>query len=191
MIPEFRVRPPLISIAEDQPCHYLSLYEFTSADIVDSGMAAWTRPGAETERATFHKWETTRSTTYMGSCIPRRTATRASRPRGRGRRARCTGHVQVRPRSGAAFSAWYESEYIPRLMADVPADAASRRYTSQGADGHLSDGVRLTGLPGFERALADMGAPIGNRKTWPGTTGKKRPSRRSPPGVPPILSRPV
>jgi hypothetical protein len=48
----------LVSLTVDQDHHYLSLYEFASASVVDAGMAAMERPGREAERATFHDWET-------------------------------------------------------------------------------------------------------------------------------------
>jgi hypothetical protein len=38
--------------------------------------------------------------------------------------------VEVKPEVEPEFRTWYEGEYLPKIMVDVPTWAACRRYTS-------------------------------------------------------------
>jgi len=118
-------------------------------------------PGREAERSTFHEWETSHvhgvhpvvySETYRHSREPSDGAW--------GRRPMYLVTYQVRAEQEPAFTAWYESDYIPRLMADVPAYAACRRYASRSAEPTTYLTVyEIASLPEVDTALADMGAP--------------------------------
>jgi hypothetical protein len=161
VIPEFCTARRYVSTGDAQMRQYLSLYEFASPDVVDAGMAAMDRPGREAERSTFHDWETNHvqgvqsvvySETYRHSREPADGAW--------GRRPMYLVTYQVRPEMEPAFSAWYESDYIPHLMADVPGYAACRRYASRGSDPQTYLTVyEIASLPEVDVALADMGAP--------------------------------
>ena len=45
--------------------------------------------------------------------------------------------LALKPEEESAFNAWYEGEYIPKLMLETPHFTAVRRYVSQAADQKL------------------------------------------------------
>jgi antibiotic biosynthesis monooxygenase (ABM) superfamily enzyme len=170
VIPEFISARRYVTTADDRPRRYLTLYEFASEDIVDAAMAGMARPGREAECATLQDWETNHvhdltSVVYFEIYQHRRIP-----PDGMwGTRPMYLVTYQVRVEQEPAFSTWYEGEYIPRLMADVPAYAACRRYTSQHADlATYLTVYEIDGMPQIDQALADMGSPSrrGENQNW-------------------------
>lgn len=170
VIPEFKTARRYVSTEAASPRQFLTLYEFASAEVVDGGMAAMDRPGREAERAKFHEWEATH-VHGLTSVVYRETYRHARVPADGawGRRPIYLVTYQVRSEQEPAFGAWYESEYIPRLMADVPGYVGCRRYLSQNAQPttHLTV-YEIAALPEVDQAIADMRSPwrTGENTAW-------------------------
>jgi hypothetical protein len=67
--------------------------------------------------------------------------------------------LRIKPEDEAAFNAWYEKTYIPRLMRETPHFTAVHRYVGE------ADGARLfitdyeTTVETMDLAIAEMRAP--------------------------------
>lgn len=69
--------------------------------------------------------------------------------------------VELRPGAEPAFHDWYETEYLPRNVADVPGWVACRRYCSAGRQParHLAI-YEAADLHGLDESLEAMRAPF-------------------------------
>jgi hypothetical protein len=67
--------------------------------------------------------------------------------------------VQTDPEKGEAFDAWYQGDYLPQTMADVPAWSACRRYRSLDRSPMITHTIyEAENVAGLEEALAGMRA---------------------------------
>jgi hypothetical protein len=75
------------------------------------------------------------------------------------RRAVYQVRLQIKPEDEAAFNAWYEGTYIPRLMRETPHFTAVHRYTGEVDGGRIYITDYETTLETMDLAIAEMRAP--------------------------------
>lgn len=111
---------------------FLTIYEFESEAAIEAGIQALNnRPGREVERQTWERWKTShlhdvQSITYKETYAHERLPWDGPF----GSRPFFVVSIEVKLEQEPEFRKWYEGEYLPKIMADVPTWAACRRYTS-------------------------------------------------------------
>ncbi|RUR84935.1 DUF4286 family protein [Chlorogloeopsis fritschii PCC 9212] len=113
---------------------FLTIYEFGSEALIDTGIKALNRAGREAEKETWKRWGTNhlhdvRNITYRETYAHERVSWDGAF----GSRILFIVTVEVKPEQEPEFRRWYEEEYLSKIMADVPTWAACRRYTSVNA----------------------------------------------------------
>ena len=83
----------------------------------------------------------------------------------------------IKPEFEAEFNAWYEGEYIPKLMRETPHFTAVRRYVGEfnGEKLYVTDYDCTTET--LALAIAEMRAPAARRTTPRSTAGRTARSR--------------
>jgi len=83
--------------------------------------------------------------------------------------------VQTEPSQTVAFNHWYHEEYLPKIMADVPAWSATRRYESLDRDPALVHTVyEVESVHTLDEAFGLMRAPyrFSSNADWDAWVGK-------------------
>jgi len=140
---------------------FLTVYEIASEAVLDAAIEGLSRPGREAERAEWDKWKAS----YMKdlSRVAYRQTYAHERVPGEGifgSRPFFMVTVEVKPEADAEFRSWYEREYLPKIMADVPTWAACRRYTSADREPvHVHTIYEVRSLGDLEESFALMRSP--------------------------------
>jgi hypothetical protein len=147
-----------------------TVYEIVSDELLSDAIAGLSRPGREDERAEWDRWkaealkDVTRVAyrqTYAHERVPW-DGIFSSRPF-------FMVTVEVKPDAEPAFRSWYEGEYLPKIMADVPTWVACRRYTSVDRDpAHYHTIYEVGSLADLEESFALMRSPHrhGSNAEW-------------------------
>jgi hypothetical protein len=140
---------------------FLTVYELASETDSAGISAVLARPGREKERAEWDVWKANHlmdvhrvlyAPTYAHERVPWDGAF--------GSRPFFLVTVEVKADREAEFRSWYEGEYLPKIMADVPAWAACRRYTSLDRNPvHYHTVYETWDLASLEAAFALMRSP--------------------------------
>lgn len=111
---------------------FLTLYEIEAEDPAAALTAALARPGGEAEQAEWARWRDSGALMDVDRTLYRQSWEHPRRPPGGpfGTRPFFRVSVEVVPGQEEAFRAWYEEDYLPKTMADIPTFVAARRYTS-------------------------------------------------------------
>ncbi len=83
--------------------------------------------------------------------------------------------VQTEPHETDAFNDWYHNQYLPKIMADVPAWAATRRYASMDREPGLVHTVyEVESVQALDEAFLLMRAPyrFSSNADWDAWVGK-------------------
>jgi hypothetical protein len=140
---------------------FITVYEIASEAVLSQALEGLSRPGREEERAQWARWKAE----YLKDVT--RVAYRQTYAHERvswdgpfGSRPFFMVTVEVRPEVEPAFRSWYEGEYLPKIMADVPAWVACRRYTSVDREPiHYHTIYEVQSLQDLEEAFALMRSP--------------------------------
>jgi hypothetical protein len=110
---------------------YLTIYEIASDDAIPAAIEGLGRPGREAEREEWERWSTSHLHKIERHCYRARYAHRRTPPDGAfAGRPFFMVSVELREEARVDFDRWYESEYLPANLAEVPTWAACRRYSS-------------------------------------------------------------
>lgn len=149
---------------------FLTVYEIASEAAVEQALAGLTRPGREQERAEWERWKATalmevsRVAYRQSYCHERRPLDGAF-----GSRPFFMVTVEVRPAAALEFRSWYEEDYLPKIMADVPVWIACRRYASIDRNPvHHHTIYEVSSLADLEEAFTLMRSPhrYGSNAAW-------------------------
>lgn len=112
---------------------FLTISEFASEAAIETGLDGLTRPGREAEREEWDRWKAS-ELKDLTRVVYHETYRHEREQWGGsfGNRPFFIVTVEVKPEAESEFRGWYEGEYLPKIMADVPTWAACRRYTSVG-----------------------------------------------------------
>lgn len=115
---------------------FLTVYELVADDPVAAVADALARPGREAEKAEWAAFlesgavkDVERHVYVERFAHPRRTVDGAF-----GGRPFFMVSVETNPAETARFDVWYETDYLPKTLADIPTFAACRRYRSLDRD---------------------------------------------------------
>lgn len=114
---------------------YLTIYECASEAMAQKALEAIkNRPGREKERVQWNEFQASSLYHLESACIYTQTYAhrRVALESHWGSRPFFMVSVEVQPDQQKQFDAWYEQDYLPKNIADVPTWTACRRYTSQG-----------------------------------------------------------
>jgi hypothetical protein len=148
----------------------ITLYELAPNVSLEQITSALSRPGREDEIATWQHWQNTalqnlsRVAYQQTYCHPRCPGDGIF-----GNRPFFQVSVEVKPESETVFGAWYEENYLPKIMADVPTWAACRRYTSVDREPVIRHTIYEThSLADLETSFASMRSPYryGSNADW-------------------------
>lgn len=140
---------------------FWTLYQLAPGVSAEDFEAALNRPGREAEAAAWQDWasralrDVRREAYRVSYAHPRQTwdGPFGSRP------FFCVS-VETEPERSEAFDKWYHHSYLPKIMAEVPAWAACRRYASLTPGSTLVRTVyEVTHQLAFDEAFAAMRAP--------------------------------
>lgn len=154
---------------------------------------ALARPGRETEKAEWARWRAEHLRDQERHCYTEIYRHRREPPDGIfGSRAFFRVSVETAPERTQALDEWYHGDYLPKIMADVPAWSAVRRYRSLGREPErthtiyevespaaLDEAFRLMRAPHRYRSNADWDAWVGDAIRWQDATSF-RPIYRAP-----------
>jgi hypothetical protein len=140
---------------------FITVYEVASEAVLSQAVEGLSRPGREEERAEWGSWKAE----YLKDVS--RVAYRQTYAHERvpwdgpfGSRPFFMVTVEVKPDTEPTFRSWYEGEYLPKIMADVPAWAACRRYMSVDREPvHFHTIYEVQSLQDLEEAFALMRSP--------------------------------
>lgn len=154
---------------------FLTVYEIASEAVLDSAIEGLSRPGREAERAEWAKWKDSHLKDVSRVAYRQTYAhERVSWDGAFGSRPFFMVTVEVKPEAEPKFGSWYEGEYLPKIMADVPTYAACRRYTSVDRDpAHVHTVYEVQSLGDLEEAFALMRSPhrYSSNAAWDGWVG--------------------
>jgi hypothetical protein len=149
---------------------FLTVYEIASEAVLDAAIEGLSRPGREAERTEWNRWKTS----YLKDLS--RVAYRQIYAHDRitcdvafGSRPFFMVTVEVKSESEPKFRSWYEGEYLPKILADVPTWAACRRYSSVDREPvHFHTIYEVQGLGDLEESFALMRSPhrYGSNAAW-------------------------
>lgn len=84
--------------------------------------------------------------------------------------------VETDPAEEESFRDWYETDYLPKTMADIPTFVACRRYTSLGRKPERSHTIyEAADEAGLARSFQLLRAPwrFGSNEAWAGKVGQQ------------------
>jgi len=149
---------------------FLTIYEIASEAVLDRALAGLSRPGREDERSEWARWKA-EYLKDVNRVAYRQTYAHERTPIGGpfGGRPFFMVTVEVQPESEPSFRSWYEGEYLPKIMADVPTWVACRRYTSTDRDPvHYLTIYEVLSLGDLEESFRLMRSPhrYGSNAEW-------------------------
>lgn len=163
---------------------FLTHYLLAPGIGVDEIEAALKRPGREEERAEWDRWKSSRLRDLERVCH-REIYRHDRQPAGGIFASRPFFRVSVEnePSKKEEFDAWYHGVYLPKILADVPAWSACRRYETMGREPvRVHTIYEAENVAGLEEAFALMRAPhryasnadwdrwVGNAIAWQDAT---------------------
>lgn len=154
---------------------FLTLFEIEAADPAAAFTAGLARPGGEAEQAEWSGWRD-RALRDVELTVYRQSWCHARLP--------CDGpfggrpffmvSVEVAEEEEEAFRAWYEEDYLPKTMADIPTFLACRRYASLEREPRRAHTVyEAADEAGLARSFQLLRAPwrYGSNEDWAGRVG--------------------
>lgn len=85
-------------------------------------------------------------------------------------------HMTAKPDQEAAFNTWYENEYIPAFVRDIPGIVRARRFATLAPDGNGTHAYltiyEFADEPALHRGLEVMKSRDTWRKLWKDWEGK-------------------
>lgn len=159
---------------------FLTIYEFASEAVIDHALKKLVGPDREQERAEWDRWKATHlhdvsrkiyGETYAHARVPW-DGPFGSRPF-------FLVSVEVNPLQEPEFTAWYETRYLPKNLADVPTWAACRRYTSLDREPTRYQTIyEAWSEEGLKESLGLMRAPhrLGENAAWHKWDSGERPA---------------
>jgi len=112
---------------------FLTIFECESPDSARRALAAMRgRPGRGEDQAEWEKWRTLAIRDLEPPCLylERWAHPRAPLDGNFGSRPFFMVSVELRPEDEQRFHDWYEKDYLPKNVADVPSWVGCRRYSS-------------------------------------------------------------
>lgn len=154
---------------------FLTLFEIEAADPAAAFTAGLARPGGEAEQAEWSGWRD-RALRDVELTVYRQSWCHARLPWDGpfGGRPFFMVSVEVAPAEEEAFRAWYEEEYLPKTMADIPTFLACRRYASLEREPRRAHTLyEAADEAGLARSFQLLRAPwrYGSNDDWAGRVG--------------------
>jgi hypothetical protein len=110
---------------------YLTIYELVSERVVPKVDEFFTRPRLKSVMEKFQEWKTKSLRNFTRiTYLPRWEHDRKSWDGAFGSRPFFLWSLEMKPEMDSAFQDWYENDYLPLQVADIPTWAGVRRYTS-------------------------------------------------------------
>lgn len=139
---------------------FLTIFECDSPQEVLKALHG--RSGRADDQAEWQKWQAEAIRDLEPPCVYRERWVHPRLPLGGnfGSRPFFMVSVELRPEDEQRFHDWYEKDYLPKNVADVPSWVGCRRYSSEGRQParHLAI-YEAADLPGLDESLDAMRAP--------------------------------
>lgn len=140
---------------------FLTIYEIAPGVGIPQVEEALLRAGREAERAEWARWKETSLHDVQRHCY-REIYRHRREPWGGIFASRPFFRVSVETAQAKTeeFNAWYHGTYLPKILADVPAWSACRRYSSVGEEpARVHTIYEAESAAGLEEAFSGMRAP--------------------------------
>lgn len=114
---------------------FLTIYEFEDEAGIAKSNDIFAREGIKELVTEFQAWKTNDLRNFSRvNYLPRWQHERNCEESGFGLRPFLLWSHEMKPESDDNFQDWYENDYLPVQLADIPAWSACRRYTSSGKE---------------------------------------------------------
>lgn len=114
---------------------YLTIYELKNEESVNNADEVFLRPGLRELITEFQTWKKNDLRNFSRiSYLQRWEYDRKPSDGNYGSRPLLLWSVELKPEFDAGFQDWYENQYLPLQLADIPEWCAARRYTSVARD---------------------------------------------------------
>lgn len=114
---------------------FLTIYEFTNEADISKADEIFKRDGLRDLVTEFQTWKTNDLRNFSRvNYLPRWQHERGCEDGRFGSRPFLLWSVEMKPESDEKFQDWYENDYLPLQIADVPGWSSCRRYSSSGRE---------------------------------------------------------
>lgn len=154
---------------------FLTVYQVEAEDPAAAVTAGLARPGGEEEQAEWARWRDralmdVERTVFLQTWEHERRMWDGPF----GGRPFFMVSVETDPEQAEAFRIWYEEDYLPKTMADIPTFVAARRYTSTAREPACSHTIyEAADEAGLIRSFQLLRAPwrYGSNEDWASRVG--------------------